>query len=69
MLCEDGQDERLLHGLTPDGYIFHFCENIASTSEWAGATFQPRSGDWLFVNMQVLGTTVAITGPWTGGAL
>ncbi len=69
VLCEDGDDEQLLHGLTPAGEIFQFCENIVSGSEWAGATFQPGSGDWLFVNLQVLGTTFAITGPWSDGAL
>ena len=33
------------------------------TKEWAGATFDP-SGQWLFVNIQTPGITLAITGPW-----
>lgn len=38
-------------------------------SEWAGATFEPKSGNWLFANLQSPGITVAITGPWRQGAL
>lgn len=34
--------------------------------EWAGATFY---GDWLFVNIQTPGVTLAITGPWCKGPL
>jgi uncharacterized protein len=38
-------------------------------SEWAGATFEPKVGNWLFVNLQSPGITFAITGPWRQGAL
>ena len=38
-------------------------------SEWAGATFEPWNGRWLFANLQSPGVTFAITGPWTRGAL
>jgi secreted PhoX family phosphatase len=38
-------------------------------SEWAGATFEPKNGDWLFVNIQTPGITFAITGPWRQGIL
>jgi uncharacterized protein len=38
-------------------------------SEWAGATFEPKNGNWLFVNIQSPGVTFAITGPWKKGAL
>jgi uncharacterized protein len=38
-------------------------------SEWAGATFEPKNGNWLFVNIQSPGVTFAITGPWRKGAL
>jgi secreted PhoX family phosphatase len=38
-------------------------------SEWAGATFEPKNGNWLFVNIQTPGITFAITGPWRKGAL
>ncbi len=83
VLCEDGENPvQLLHGLTPDGEIFPFAENhvvlagerngIAgnfSGSEWAGATFEPKNGNWLFVNIQTPGITFAIAGPWKQGAL
>lgn len=38
-------------------------------SEWCGSTFEPRNGNWLFVNIQTPGITFAITGPWRRGAL
>ena len=83
VLCEDGENPvQSLHGLTPEGEIFRFAENhvvlagerngIAgnfSGSEWAGATFEPKKGHWLFVNIQTPGITFAITGPWKRGAL
>jgi secreted PhoX family phosphatase len=85
VLCEDGSGREYLHGLTPDGQIFRFAENNVvlppefqqtkgysgdfSGSEWAGATFEPKNGNWLFVNLQSPGITFAITGPWRRGAL
>lgn len=85
VLCEDGSGREFLHGLTPDGAIFPFAENNVdlpaafqishgysgdfSGSEWAGATFEPKNGNWLFVNLQSPGITLAITGPWRKGAL
>ncbi|MQA97468.1 MAG: DUF839 domain-containing protein [Streptosporangiales bacterium] len=38
-------------------------------SEWCGATFDTKHGDWLFVNIQSPGITFAITGPWENGSL
>jgi hypothetical protein len=38
-------------------------------SEWAGATFEPKNGNWLFANLQSPGVSFAITGPWRQGAL
>jgi secreted PhoX family phosphatase len=38
-------------------------------AEFAGATFEPKNGNWLFVNIQSPGITFAITGPWRQGAL
>jgi secreted PhoX family phosphatase len=40
-----------------------------SDSEWAGATFEPKNGNWLFASLQSPGITFAITGPWRQGAL
>jgi hypothetical protein len=85
VLCEDGSGDEFLHGLDTDGTIFPFAMNNAdlnggtagknvapadySGSEWAGATFEPRNGNWLFANLQSPGITFAITGPWRKGAL
>ena len=81
VLCEDGGGEEFLHGLTTGGEIFPFAKNTAvlngevnglvgdfSGSEWAGACYSP-DGKWLFANLQSPGVTLAITGPWTSGAL
>ena len=38
-------------------------------SEWCGSTFEPKNGNWLFLNAQSPGFTVAITGPWRRGSL
>ena len=76
VLCEDGSGREFMHGLTQDGEIFPLAENNVvlngerglfgdfSGSEWCGATFEPRQGEWLFVNIQNPGFTVAITGPF-----
>jgi secreted PhoX family phosphatase len=40
-----------------------------STREWAGSTFEPVHGKWLFANIQTPGITFAITGPWHRGSL
>ena len=51
----------------------HIGKGYSSTdftgSEWAGATFEPKNGNWLFANVQSPGITFAITGPWKQGAL
>jgi uncharacterized protein len=85
VLCEDGSGLEFLHGLSPAGEIFPFARNNLvlppeyaalkgysgdfSGSEWAGATFEPKNGNWLFVNIQSPGVTFAITGPWKQGPL
>lgn len=63
ILCEDRDDgARLIH-VTPDGECSTFARNAYTTSELAGATFSP-DGSTLFVNIQLDGRTLAITGPW-----
>ena len=85
VLCEDGGGTEYVHGLSLEGEIFRFAANnvglrsgtagkqVAANdfrgSEWAGSVFEPKSGDWLFVNIQSPGITFAITGPWRQGAL
>ena len=81
VLCEDGNGEEFMHGLTVDGEIFPFAKNNIVLngerngftgdfrgSEWAGACYSP-DGKWLFANIQSPGVSFAITGPWAAGAL
>jgi uncharacterized protein len=68
ILCEDGDGEQFLRGLTQQGEIFNFALNVLNDSEFAGATFSP-DGETLFVNIQTPGITLAIWGPWENGAL
>jgi len=80
VLCEDGDRVgQRLQGLTPKGELFPFAENIMQLNgekngfkgdlrglEWAGVCFSP-DGKWMFVNLQIPGLTLAITGPWESG--
>jgi uncharacterized protein len=79
LLCEDPDRARqsFLRGLTADGELYDFAANVrpgtipgsttpAAWDEFAGATF---CGDWMFVNIQTPGVTLAITGPWRNGPL
>jgi secreted PhoX family phosphatase len=79
LLCEDGTSNPCLHGVTRDGRIFRFGRNTMVLAgernglagdfrnrEFAGACFSP-DGQWLFVNIQTPGVTLAITGPWEAG--
>jgi secreted PhoX family phosphatase len=72
LICEDGGGEQYLRGLTREGKVFDFALNLATSREFAGATFSP-DGQTLFANIQGdvvnLGMTFAIWGPWEIGAL
>lgn len=71
VLCEDGEGDQYLRGLTRDGRIFDLARNLVpghEGAEFAGATFSP-DGAILFVNIQTPGLTLAIQGPWRNGAL
>jgi len=63
LVAEDGSGEQLLRGITPDGRVYDLARNARSSSELAGICVSP-AGDALFVNMQVDGLTLAITGPF-----
>lgn len=80
LICEDGgRNEQQLVAMTESGELFTFSRNKVvldnqvndikgdfRASEWCGATFH---GDWLFVNIQVPGITLAIIGPWKDGLI
>jgi len=63
IICEDGDGRNYIRGITPTGKFYNLALNKKSNSELAGVVFSP-SGKTLFVNMQVEGHTIAITGPW-----
>ncbi|MEO0549160.1 MAG: alkaline phosphatase PhoX [Pseudomonadota bacterium] len=64
IICEDGDNDEFVHGLTPSGGVYTIARNAhPDKSEFAGACFSP-DGSTLFVNVQSPGATFAITGPW-----
>lgn len=73
VICEDnaapaGVVERYaatnyLRGVTPSGKCYTIGVNRTGASEFAGACFAPNHPT-LFVNIQTVGLTLAITGPW-----
>lgn len=65
VLCTDNGRQNFLVGLTPRGDLYKIARNAASASEFAGCTFSP-DGSTLFVNIQDMGLTLAVTGPWRG---
>ncbi len=64
VVCEDGTGDDYLVGITPAGEIYKLARNLNGNGEFAGACFSP-DGTTFFVNMQVDGWTLAITGPWS----
>lgn len=67
VICEDTADHCGLIGLRPDGTAYPLADNAYTESELAGICFSP-DGSVMFVNIQVEGLTLAITGPWQSGA-
>lgn len=62
LVAEDGSGEQYLRGITPEGKVYDLARNAKSNGEFAGVCCSPR-GDALFVNLQLDGLTLAITGP------
>lgn len=63
-MAEDGSGDQFLRGLTPSGQLFDVARNARSSGEFAGVCFSP-DGNVLFVNMQLEGVTLAISGPFS----
>jgi secreted PhoX family phosphatase len=63
IVCEDGQGEQFLVGITPQGDCYHFARNALNNSELAGVCFSP-DGQTMFVNIYYPTLTFAIFGPW-----
>ncbi|MEU4578221.1 alkaline phosphatase PhoX [Nonomuraea sp. NPDC023979] len=71
VLCEDGDGDNYLRGLTRAGKIFDFCRLAPipgdAGAEFAGSAFGP-GGHTLYVNVQSKrGRSFAIWGPWQRG--
>lgn len=70
VLCEDGDGDNYLRGLTRNGTLFDFARNVdpaQPSQEFAGATFS-HDQQTLFVNIQsATGYSIAIWGPWHKG--
>jgi len=63
LVCEDGEGEQYLLGITPQRKIYRFARNASSDSEFSGTTFSPDDST-MFLNDLKSGLTFAITGPW-----
>ena len=64
IICEDTADHCGLIGMCSDGTLYPLADNAYTQSELAGICFSP-DGSVMFVNIQVEGITLAITGPWS----
>ncbi|HEX2869725.1 MAG TPA: alkaline phosphatase PhoX [Polyangiaceae bacterium] len=62
LVAEDGSGEHFVRGITPEGRVYDVARNAQSSGEFAGICVSP-DGDALFVNLQLDGLTLAITGP------
>ncbi|UCC39010.1 MAG: DUF839 domain-containing protein [Candidatus Aminicenantes bacterium] len=63
LVCEDGEGEQYLLGITPQRKIYRFARNALDESEFSGTSFSP-DGSTMFLNNLKSGLTLAITGPW-----
>jgi len=63
LICEDGNGDNFVVGLTPAGAFYPFARLARPETEPAGACFSP-DGTTLFLNDLPSGVTMAVTGPW-----
>ncbi|MDH5344727.1 MAG: DUF839 domain-containing protein, partial [Gammaproteobacteria bacterium] len=64
VVCEDTAEHCGLVGVRADGSQYPIADNAYNTAELAGICFSP-DGSVMFVNVQQVGVTLAITGPWS----
>ena len=64
LVAEDGSGDNFLRGITPDGRVYDLARNAVSSSEFAGICVAPQ-GNAIFVNLQLDGLTLAITGSFS----
>lgn len=62
-ICEDGDGDNFVVGLTPAGEFYRFARPATDPAEPSGACFSPDRTT-LFLNDLPSGLTFAITGPW-----
>lgn len=62
-LCEDGLGDNYMRRITRHGQVVPFARNASGAGEFAGACFSP-DGTTLFVNIQDVGLTLGIVGPF-----
>lgn len=62
-VCEDGEGENYLLGITARNRIYKFALNAFNESDLSGVCFSPDSST-MFLNILEPGVTFAITGPW-----
>ena len=63
IIAEDGPKVQYLRGITPEGKMYTLARNSLNLVEFAGPCFS-KNHNSLFVNMQIPGLTLEITGPW-----
>jgi secreted PhoX family phosphatase len=62
-VCEDGDGDQFLLGLTARGEVYKFARNAVDASELTGVCFSPDRTT-MFLNNLESGVTFAIAGPW-----
>lgn len=67
IICEDTANHCGLVGIRPDGQQYALADNAYTNSELAGVCFSP-DGSVMFLNIQVRGLMLAITGPWSAAS-
>ena len=67
VVCEDTAGHCGLVGVRPDGSQYPLADNPYNNAELTGICFSPDR-NVMFVNVQQVGVTLAITGPWSTAA-